>query len=92
MSFQVGSASVDITPRVPCFLAGYAARDHAHDSVHDSLFLRAFYARSGSGEALVFSADILWFSEAMVTRISSELERTLGIPPLHVQFGGSSVI
>lgn len=89
MGFQVGSAVVDITPRTPCFLAGYAQRDHAHEDVHDPLSLRAFYARSGSGEALVFSADILWFSDEMIAWVSSALEREMGIPPLHVQFCGT---
>jgi hypothetical protein len=66
MSFQVGTAAVDITPRTSCLLAGYGSRDHAHEDVHDPLSVRAFYVRSSSAEALVFSADILWFSEEMI--------------------------
>lgn len=89
MAFQVGSAVADITPRSPCHLAGYGARDHAHEGVHDPLSVRGFYVRTDQGEALVFSADILWYSEQMIARIASALEGKMNIPPLHVQFCGT---
>ena len=89
MAFQVGSGVADITPRSPCHLAGYGARDHAHEGVHDQLSVRGFYVRTDQGEALVFSADILWYSGQMIARIASALEGRLNIPPLHVQFCGT---
>ena len=89
MSFQAGSAALDITPRTPCLLGGYGDRDHAHEDVHDPLFVRAFYARSDGQEALVFSADILWYSAAIIKRISSVLEREMRIPARHMQFAGT---
>ena len=79
MGIQVGTAVVDITPRTPCFLAGYAGRDHAHESVHDPISLRAFYVSGSNGDALVFSADILWFSDVMIERLLSVLEREMGV-------------
>lgn len=79
MGIQVGTAVVDITPRTPCFLAGYAGRDHAHESVHDPISLRAFYARGSNGDVLVISADILWFSDAMIERMLPVFERELGV-------------
>jgi hypothetical protein len=57
--------------------------------VNDPLSLRAFYANNGSDEALVISADILWFSDEMIAGISSKLKEEMGIPPLHVQCCGT---
>ncbi len=84
MGIQVGTAIVDITPRTPCFLAGYAGRDHEHESVHDPISLRAFYVRGSNDDVLVISADILWFSDAMMERMLPVLHRELGILPHHV--------
>lgn len=84
MAFQVGTARVDITPQTPCFLAGYAGRDHEHESVHDPISLRAFYVRGSNGDALVISADILWFSDAMIARFLPVLERELGVSAQNV--------
>ena len=86
MVLQAGSAVVDITPRTPCFLAGYAARDHAHEGVHDPLSLRALYLRGPSGDALLVSADIIWFYEDAVERMLPVLERELGLNPVNVLF------
>lgn len=84
MALQIGTAIVDITPRTPCFLAGYAGRDHEHESVHDPISLRAFYVRGKNGDVLVISADILWFSDAMMERMLPVLNRELGLLPNHV--------
>jgi len=84
MALQIGTAIVDITPRTPCFLAGYAGRNHEHESVHDPISLRAFYVRGSNGDVLVISADILWFSDAMMERMLPVLNRELGVPPHHV--------
>jgi hypothetical protein len=89
MALQIGTAIVDITPQTACFLAGYAGRDHAHESVHDPIHLRACYVRGGNADALVISADILWFSQDIIDRVLPILEKQLGIPPGNVFFIGT---
>ena len=89
MALQVGTAVVDITPQTPCFLAGYAGRDHAHESVHDPISLRAFYVRGSNGDVVVISADILWFSDAMIARFLPVLERELGVLAQNVFVAGT---
>jgi len=89
MALKIGSAIVDITPRTPCFLAGYAGRDHEHESVHDPISLRAFYARGSNGDVLVISADILWFSDEMVESLLPVLHDQLGLQAEHVFFVGT---
>lgn len=89
MALQAGSAVVDITPRTPCYLSGYASRDHAHEDVHDPISLRALYARGASGDGVLISADIIWFYEEIIERITPVLERELGVLPANVLFCGT---
>ncbi|MEK7765788.1 MAG: neutral/alkaline non-lysosomal ceramidase N-terminal domain-containing protein, partial [bacterium] len=85
-----GAARVDITPRTPCRLAGYGARDHAHESVHDPLAMRALWLRDGKGADLVLiTADILWFSAAPAERVKAHLEAELGLRPERVMLFGT---
>jgi neutral ceramidase len=89
MGIQIGTATVDITPATPCYLAGYAGRDHAHESVHDPISLRAMVVRGEGGDALIVSADILWFSNAILDRVLPILERELGVPGNRTFFVGT---
>ena len=65
-----GAAKVDITPTSPCRLAGYASRDHGHESVHDPLSLRALYVSSNGVDALLITADVIWFTEDIIDRVT----------------------
>ena len=89
MSLSAGSAVVDITPRTPCHMAGYGGRDHEHEGVHDPLSLRALYVSGEGGDALLVSADILWFMEDIIERILPELESQLGLKPPNVLLCGT---
>ena len=89
MSLLAGAAVVDITPRTPCHLAGYGSRDHEHEGVHDPLSLRALYVSGENGDALLVSADILWFMEDIIERILPELESQLGLKPSNVLLCGT---
>lgn len=62
MALSAGSAVVDITPRTPCNLAGFASRDHAHEGVHDPIALRALYVRGEGGDGLLVSADVISYT------------------------------
>lgn len=39
-TFKAGFARIEITPKVPAYLAGYAMRNKPSEAVHDPLFLR----------------------------------------------------
>ncbi len=103
-----GAARIDITPDFPCFLHGYAARDHEHEGVHDRLGLRALYAKGkapagrakGRGkakskagkkgnEAVLVSADILWFGDNAAGAIKAQLKKKLGLEPAQVFLTGT---
>jgi hypothetical protein len=76
-----GAARVEITPRTPQHLAGYAARNHPSTGVHDPISLRALYLRNPRGEeGVLVSADILWFGSWLPVRIRELVGEDLGIP------------
>lgn len=84
-----GAAKVDVTPSSPCHLAGYAARDHGHESVHDRIGLRALYVSDGNRDALIITADIIYFTENVIDRIVPELSNRFGLDRDRVIFAGS---
>lgn len=85
-----GAARADITPRTPCRLAGYAARNRPHDSVHDALGLRALWLRDADGkDVVIVSADIIWFSAPIAERIKALLDGELGVPPERTMLFGT---
>ena len=90
MAIAIGSAKMEITPRSPCHLAGYGARDHASEGVHDPLHLRALYAQGADAQqALVISADILYFGRQAAERIRAKAQAELGLPPASVLLAGT---
>lgn len=87
---SAGAARVDITPRTPNFLAGYGARNRPHDGVHDALALRAVWLRGGNGaDALLLTADILWFGREAAERIAAQLELQFDLPPGRLFLAGT---
>jgi neutral ceramidase len=89
MSLHAGSATLDITPRTPNHLAGYANRDHPHEGIHDPISLRALYIANGSETLVLVSADILWFREEIADPIHAVVQDQLGIPPECVMLCGT---
>jgi len=89
MALGAGAAKVDITPRVPCRLAGYGARDHDYEGIHDAISLRALFVRgAGGAEAVLLSADVLWFGDA-AENIRSAIESELGVAGANVFMSGT---
>jgi hypothetical protein len=79
MAILAGAGVLEITPRVPCHLGGYAIRDHEHEGIHDPLCVRALYLADGSGELVILSADILWFSQGVADAIHAEVRKQFGL-------------
>lgn len=61
---KVSWAKVNITPKSPMPMAGYAPRDH-FDSVHDSLYVRILVIDNGGIQCFIISSDLLLFPPAL---------------------------
>ncbi|NEE04335.1 neutral/alkaline non-lysosomal ceramidase N-terminal domain-containing protein [Phytoactinopolyspora halotolerans] len=89
---RVGADRVDITPRVPIALAGFAARAELGPATQVSapLRLRTLTFATGdrrdgpghdaSGRAVLIGADLLWWGSDTADRLRSEISARYGIP------------
>ena len=68
---RAGWAKVNITPRSPMPMAGYAPRDH-FDSIHDSVYVRILAIDNGGIRCFIISADMLIFPPALKNKILRE--------------------
>ncbi len=79
--FQAGVARVEITPKVPLPLAGYATRCPVAENTHDPLNAKALVLVAGKDRVAIVTMDIIGFgSAALQKRVADEL----GIPVLLV--------
>ena len=94
-SWQVGCASVEITPRVGTTLSGFVARDAPAAGVHDPLFAKCVAVGDGTDRAALLVLDLLGVDRELVQEIR---HRVSALPPEHVAVlaththGGPSVL
>lgn len=85
LQLNVGTAKVDITPPFALPLAGFASRNNRNfDTVDSRLYLRTFYFKQLSTDgtelqALLVSADILFWSEELADQLRVRIQRQWGI-------------
>jgi neutral ceramidase len=77
---MAGARSVNITPKDPVPMSGYANRDQPSKGVHDDIFARAFVFDDGKTKACIIQADLIGFSFAFADEINKEIEKKTGIP------------
>jgi hypothetical protein len=75
---QLGVAKLDITPRKPLPLAGFAARQGPSEGVSHPLFVRAFFFTpdgpdDGERRALIVSADLLGWGQDRLPALRQQL-------------------
>ncbi len=66
--FKAGWSEINITPKSPMPMAGYAPRNH-FDSVHDSIYVRILAIDNGGIQCFIISADLLIFPPALKNKI-----------------------
>lgn len=67
---KAGWANLNITPRSPMPMAGYAPR-YQFDSVHDSVFVRILAIDNGGITCFIISADLLIFPPLLKEKLES---------------------
>lgn len=83
---RVGTAKIDITPKFPLPLAGFAIRENRKfEAVDSRLHVRTFYFRQhatdrSKRQALLVSADILFWSDQLADRLRTRIARRWRIP------------
>ncbi|WP_158606566.1 neutral/alkaline non-lysosomal ceramidase N-terminal domain-containing protein [Paenibacillus ginsengarvi] len=95
MSLEIGSAKVDITPEQAVPLAGFAVRQNKpFEDVHSRLYLRALYLRERKEDgtvsnAVIVSADLLWWGSDRVPIIRQKLHERWGLEPAAIVLNGT---
>jgi neutral ceramidase len=69
-----GWASASITPEVPCWMAGYAARSSPANAVHDPLEVHALALGTPTEALIVVVCDLLSVDELLVEAFRSTLQ------------------
>ena len=89
-AMQAGVASLDITPKEPVWLGGFAARTKPSEGVRQRIFAKALALKDERGNtAVLITADILGFNRELIQSVSGELQRQFQLPRHSILFNSS---
>ncbi len=77
--FRAAAVKVDITPKTPQWLMGYAARQST--GVHDPIFHRIAILDDGATQVVIVASDICVFSPTVYDEAAAEVRREFGLEP-----------
>ncbi len=87
---QAGVASIDITPKEPIWLGGFAARTKPSQGIRQHIFAKALALRDESGAtAVLVTADLLGFTGELTSAVAVRAERKFQIPRRMLIFNSS---
>ncbi|MFD1780233.1 neutral/alkaline non-lysosomal ceramidase N-terminal domain-containing protein [Fredinandcohnia salidurans] len=66
MTLLLGTYEIDMTPRLPVQLAGFAHREGKAMEVHSPLFLKTYYFEQNGKPFLLFIGDVIWWDDQLV--------------------------
>lgn len=76
-----GYADADITPKMPLYLDGFAARSGKSTGVRDPLYLKTLYFKDFDDEAcIILVFDMIGFGKELSQRIKAAATEVSGIP------------
>jgi len=84
-----GTARVDITPPVGCWLSGWASRDRPSEGVSDSLYAKAVVLSSGQTEIAIVAADLIGIPAEIVAEVRKAVEQKTGIAQDNIMISAS---
>jgi hypothetical protein len=78
--WRAGAAAIDITPRDPIWMAGYAARHRPSEGVAAPLFVKALAIEdSRGGRAVILTSDIIGFPRTVADEIAVGALKRYGV-------------
>lgn len=80
MQWKAGVSKVNITPKVPIWMAGYGGRDHPSEDVIHPIWIKALALEDVSGmQAVLITSDLLAMPKALSDRIRAGLKAKFGL-------------
>ncbi|OGD18863.1 MAG: hypothetical protein A2W03_04260 [Candidatus Aminicenantes bacterium RBG_16_63_16] len=89
MHLLAGTATRDISPTEPAFLAGYPHEPRLSTGVHDPLLASALYLADGKTALLLIGLDILFISQRSTAFCRDAISRATGIPAGNILISAS---
>ena len=84
-----GIATVDVTPYVGIWMAGFAGRTHGSEGMHDPLRSRALVLDDGDTRLCLITNDIISFGFEFVDEVKRMISEECGIAPGNVMHNSS---
>ena len=78
-TFRAGLAKVDITPRGPVWMSGYAARTHPSEGVLNPLWAKALAIESPGGRIVIVSTDLVGIPRDLSDHVAARLKKQFGL-------------
>jgi len=78
-TFRAGLAKVDITPRGPVWMSGYAARTHPSEGVLNPLWAKALAIESPGGRIVIVSTDLVGIPRDLSDHVAATLKKQFGL-------------
>src|SRR5436305_5501864 len=78
--WKVGVASIDVTPKQPVVMSGYASRTKPFDKVATELYVKALVIEDQEAHrGVLVSSDLIGFSATVAEPICERLQKSLGL-------------
>jgi hypothetical protein len=87
---RAGVARVDITPRGPIWMSGYASRNHPSEGVRQNLWARALVIEAApGGRVAIVTTDLVGLPAEVTTEVAARARRQFGIERARLLFNSS---
>ena len=81
---KVGLAQIDVTPKVPVWMTGYANRDHKSEGTYAALNAGAVYLQGDSDCTLILTADVIGYTPPYDAEVRQALADVTGLLPRQI--------
>ena len=88
-AMQVGIAKINITPKSPAFMTGYANRDKPSEGVLHDLWAKALVLSNKQEKMIIVSTDLLGLSHQVSEEVAERIQAKLGVERRQLMFNSS---
>jgi hypothetical protein len=88
-AMQVGIAKINITPKSPAFMTGYANRDKPSEGVLHDLWAKAIVLSNKQEKMIIVTTDLLGLSHQVSEEVAEKIQAKLGIERRQLMFNSS---
>ena len=88
-AMQVGIAKINITPKSPAFMTGYANRDKPSEGVLHDLWAKAIVLSNKQEKMIIVTTDLLGLSHQVSEEVAEKIQGKFGIERRQLMFNSS---